>query len=429
MLFVLLALLFGAAPKEQSWSILTSGLDTNLRGLSAAYFSDAAGVPSPVIWASGSNGVILRSTDLGKTFKRLHVPGGEALDFRGIRAFDANTAYVMSIGEAGKSRIYKTADGGQNWTLQYADKRPAFFLDALVCLSVEECFALSDPVDGKFLLLHTTDGEHWNELPRDAMPAALTNEGAFAASGTSLAVRGKEIYFATGGPAARVFHSPDLGRTWTVAETPIVSGNASSGIFSIVCAKDAVVVVGGDYKDPTRSVRTAAYSLDHGSTWHLASNEPSGFRSAVASLDGAFLVAVGPNGEDISSDQGVHWQHSASLNLNAIFALDERNVWAAGPNGTIARFDRLYEIRYHQTQTPARPRFTASSRSGPHREYLDTRDRTLLTRPRCEEAPAHEVEIESLDRRRRSCGSSFLCVCVSGHHTGAKRRAQAHCNG
>jgi hypothetical protein len=79
------------------------------------------------------------------------------------------------------------------------------------------------------------DGEHWTELPRENMPAALPREGAFAASNSALCMDGKDIYFGTGGPAARLFASHDFDRTWTVAETPIVSGNASSGIFSLFC--------------------------------------------------------------------------------------------------------------------------------------------------------------------------------------------------
>jgi len=85
--------LFFALPAEaQWWKLQTSGLDSNLRGVSAAYAPDAKGAPMPAVWASGSNGVILRSTDLGKTWKRLHVAGGDTLDFRGIVAFNAATA-------------------------------------------------------------------------------------------------------------------------------------------------------------------------------------------------------------------------------------------------------------------------------------------------------------------------------------------------
>ncbi len=111
----------------------TSGIDTNLRGVSIGVFADPTNVVTPVVWASGSNGVILQSKDVGKTWKRLHVKGGETLDFRSIQAFDDRKAYVMSIGDSGQSRIYKTTDGGATWKLQYSDKRKEFFLDALVC--------------------------------------------------------------------------------------------------------------------------------------------------------------------------------------------------------------------------------------------------------------------------------------------------------
>ena len=340
MRFLLLFLLFDSPAEAQWWKVQTTGLDTNLRGVSAVYTPDAKGRRTPVVWASGSNGVILRSLDQGVTWKRLRLDGGDALDFRGIVAFNTTTAYVMSSGEGEKSRIYKTTDGGETWNLQYTDKRKEFFLDSIACLSETHCFALGDPLDGKFLLLTTTDGQHWNPLPNDKMPAALPTEGAFAASNTCLALYGEEIFFGTGGPAARVFHSTDLGRTWIVSETPLAHGNASSGIFSITQAQGkAVVVVGGDYQDPKRASRVAAYSLDDGKTWQLSEQQPSGYRSAVACDKRAVCVAVGPTGGDINlSKITVGWRPTDSLNLNAAAIVDRMNGWAVGSKGTIARY-------------------------------------------------------------------------------------------
>jgi photosystem II stability/assembly factor-like uncharacterized protein len=292
---------------------------------------------------------ILLSNDGGKTWKRLHVAGGEALDFRSIVALDVKKAFVMSSGNGDKSRIYKTVDGGENWKLEFTDSRKAFFLDALACDA--ECYALSDPIDGKFVILATHNYEDWKELPRDGMPAALPGEGAFAASGTSLAVDNDSgMYFGTGGgKAARVFHSTDKGKTWSAVETPIASGNASSGIFSISSTTFAVNVVGGDYQDPKRPYRVAAYSQDRGKTWQLAVRQPGGYRSAVVAIDGATLAALGPSGEDVSDDFGVHWKHTDSLDLNAAFVLGDRNGWAVGAKGTIAGMvnRRQYSIRNH----------------------------------------------------------------------------------
>ena len=365
MRILLLFFLFSSPLEAQWWKVQTSGLDTNFRGVSAAYTPDAKGVPVPVVWVSGSKGVILRSRDLGKTWNRLHVTGGDMLDFRGVVAFDARTAFVMSSGEGDKSRIYKTTDGGETWKLQYSDSRKGFFLDSIACISEDECVALGDPIDGKFLLLKTIDGEHWTTLPRTNMPAALRNEGAFAASNTCLAFHGDDIFFVTGGPAARVFHSADSGLTWTAAETPIAHGNASSGIFSIVRphgdAVSTIVIVGGDYQDLKRAYAISSTSADGGKTWKLSPQQPSGFRSAIASLDSFTFIVAGPNGEEVSVDQGAHWKRTDSLNLNALAILDDHHGWAVGPHGTIAVFvNHLQsEVRYHHPHSKPRPATSA----------------------------------------------------------------------
>ena len=357
MRILLVLLLFSAPAEAQWWQVQTRGIDSNLRGVSAVYARDAKSAPVPVVWASGSNGVILKSLDEGKTWKRLHVADGDKLDFRGIVAFDATTAYVMSSGEGEKSRIYKTTDGGATWNLQYTDKRKEFFLDTIACVSETHCFALGDPIDANFLLLKTTDGEHWNPLPPTDLPAALPGEGAFAASNTCLFLSGEEIFFGTGGPAARVFHSPDSGRSWTVAETPISHANASSGIFSITRSdKKEFVVAGGDYQDPNRASGVAAYSLDEGRTWKLSEQQPGGFRSAVACVEDTVCVAVGPTGEDFSVSNISHaiWKSTDSLNLNAVAMLDTEHGWAVGPKGTIARIVDQANKR-HGGQTDSSP--------------------------------------------------------------------------
>jgi photosystem II stability/assembly factor-like uncharacterized protein len=336
-----LAVLFLLAPSVTPapvWVTQTSGIDTNLRGVSIAHFRDPSGADASVVWASGSNGVILRSSSTDKSWAQLHVAGAETSDFRSIQAFDDKTAYLMSSGEAEKSRIYKTTDGGQNWTLQFSGSRPAFFLDALVCDSPVHCFALSDPVDGRFVIIATYDGQKWLPLDEQAMPRALTDEGAFAASGTCLALYGKNIYFVTGGPAARLFHSPDLGRSWSAIPLPIASGNPATGAFSVARRGRNMVVVGGDYKNPDRRERVAAYSHDAGRTWKLAQQQPAGYRSAVEWLDDHNIATVGPTGQEISTDGGVHWKPNSSLNLNALAASNLSNAWAVGANGTICRF-------------------------------------------------------------------------------------------
>jgi len=330
-LFLLAALL----PAGPWWGLQESGVDSNLRGVCVVTESSLA--ETETIWASGSQGAVVRSTDSGKTWKRLRIPEAESLDFRGVQAFSAKTAYVMSSGEGSQSRIYKTADGGKSWNLQYQGGRKEFFLDALICDDEKHCAALSDPVDGKFVVLTNMDGEHWTELPRENMPAALPKEGAFAASNSTLCLDEKNVYFGTGGPAARLFASHDFGRTWTASETPIVSGNASSGIFSIFCDERTIVAVGGDYQDPARAYKNAAVSRDGGKTWELATQLPGGYRSAVGRYDGGY-VTVGPTGAETSVD-GLRWNSIGKVNFNAYaFPFLGNAGWAVGPHGIVAKF-------------------------------------------------------------------------------------------
>ena len=271
-----------------------SGTDVQLRGISA--------VSDNVAWASGAKGTVLRTVDGGATWQRLEIVGADSLDFRDIQAFDQNTAFVLAIGPGDQSRIYKTADGGRIWQRQFTNKDPKAFYDCFAFWDSTHGIALSDSVDGKFPLIATTDGMNWNPVAVKQMPAALPSEGAFAASGTCIATFGKnDVWFGTGGPAARVFHSSDRGQTWTVAETPIIHGAASQGVFSLAFwTKKDGVAVGGDYKEPTKNENVAAFTHDGGKTWKLAKRQPSGYRSGVdvVPLSEPYFVAVGSNGWD-----------------------------------------------------------------------------------------------------------------------------------
>jgi photosystem II stability/assembly factor-like uncharacterized protein len=314
---------FAGAQKPQ-----VSGVDVQLRAISA--------VSDKVAWASGDKGTVLRTIDGGATWAKLEIVGTEALDFRDIQAFDQNTAFVLSIGPGEQSRIYKTTDGGRIWQRQFTNSDPKAFYDCFAFWDSTHGIAVSDSVDGKFPLIATSDGMNWNPVAVKKMPAALPSEGAFAASGTCIATFGKnEVWFGTGGPAARVFHSADRGQTWTVAETPIIHGAATQGIFSLAfwTAKDGVAV-GGDYKEPSKPEKTAAFTHDGGKTWSLSSKLPQGYRSAVAVGAGHALVAVGTSGADISHDAGNSWTPMFKEDLNAL-ALIGNSGWAVGPSGKI----------------------------------------------------------------------------------------------
>ncbi len=305
--------------------------DADFRGLCA--------VSARVAWVSGTKGTYGRTSDGGATWSVGTVPGAEKLDFRDVKAFGEGTAYLLSAGPGESSRIYKTADGGKTWALQFKNPDPDAFYDALAFWDEKNGIALSDPVRGHFPLIVTADGgASWKLLPQARLPAALPNEGAFAASGTCLVTYGdKDVWFGTGGAkASRVFHSPDRGRTWTVSDTPVAAGTESAGIFSIAFRdRDHGMAVGGDYRKPTDAGVTAAITADGGKTWKpLEKSFP--YRSCVARAKDRWVV-VGTSGSDASPDDGATWMPLDRENYNSVAFAPTGEGWAVGPKGRIAR--------------------------------------------------------------------------------------------
>lgn len=320
------------------WTIQTSGVTVRLRGVST--------VSDQVAWASGADSTVLRTTDGGATWQRIKVTI-DRVDFRDIDAVGARTAYVLSIGNGPASRIYKTVDAGATWTLQFMNDDSKAFYDAMSFWDADHGIVMGDAIDGRFCVMTTEDGGRtWVRVPASALPPALPNEGAFAASGTNIAVFGKtNAWIGTGaGAKARVLRTRDRGRTWAIADTPLIAG-PSAGIFS-VAFRDAKhgVIVGGDYKKENEAVHNLAVTSDGGVTWTLAKGL-SGFRSVVAYVPGPpggarspALVAVGPSGADYSTDDGRTWNPIDGPGFDTLsFALGSRNGFAAGARGIIGR--------------------------------------------------------------------------------------------
>jgi photosystem II stability/assembly factor-like uncharacterized protein len=228
------------------------------------------------------------------------------------------------------------------------------FLDAISFWDADHGIVLSDPIDGKLFLLVTDDGGvTWSRIPPEGLPAVLPNEAAFAASGTCLTVQGtSNAWIGTGGaPTARVFHSTDRGRTWTVAETPIHSGdNGAAGVFSVAFS-DARngIAVGGNYSQPRIPYVNVARTSDGGATWRTAIGPmPPGYLSAVAYVPGTnarTLVAVGLVGSAISTDGGDRWAIADTIGYNAVaFAGVDDAGWAVGDRGRIAKWSGRVDL-------------------------------------------------------------------------------------
>ena len=266
-----------------------SGTKAGLRGIHA--------VGGGVAWASGTNGTVLRTEDSGYMWQSCAMPpGAEKLDFRGVWAWDANTAIVMSSGPGILSRLYKTTDGCSHWTLLFTNPDKDGFWDAIVFPDRKNGFLLGDPVNGEFVLLYTFDqGRTWDRVKTSDLGQGKTRIGAFAASNSSLIDGGSRVpWFGTSGPDGPYVYIGDSVCTSLTAQMdpaacyrsglrfdkkklPLAGNSASSGIFSLATNTPGyhgytVVAVGGDYSKPNGSAGTAAWTADVGKTWSPLDN-------------------------------------------------------------------------------------------------------------------------------------------------------------
>ena len=352
----------GAVPARAQWQPQASGTRAILRGIHA--------VDASIAWASGTNGTVLRTVDGGQTWRTCEVPPGAGkLDFRSAWAWDGEHAMAMSSGPGSESRLYSTHDGCRTWRLVFTNPDADGFWDALQFDGTRFGVILGDPVQGSFTLLVTQDGgNHWTRQRNPCLRTMEPKQGAFAASNQALAVlpirdvqsrsgtaANHQIWFgtssgwlygfelaplewidATGAGAAQngCTHAQPLPQQ-------IGSSSSTAGIFAIAF-HDGVqgMVVGGDYAQPRNAADTVAYTSDS-VQWHPALRPPAGYRSTVAwNTTGGSWIAAGPNGSDISHDDGKTWQPLDHGNWNALSL-----PFAVGPDGRIARLISWGQLR------------------------------------------------------------------------------------
>lgn len=320
-----------------SLTSLDSGVNASFRGLSV--------VNNSVVWVSGTGGTVLRTVDGGANWENVSVPNMDKTDFRDVEGFDKNTAIVMGI--ASPARFYKTTDRGQNWKLVYFDDREEVFFDGMSFWNKRNGIAFSDPVNGRHLLIRTTDGgDTWEEIPADGIPEKLDPEFGFAASGTGMPVKGRNtVWLGMGGIKSRVFKSENGGLNWSVAETPVVHGGQSTGIYSVAFKNKKVgIAVGGDYMNQAIQ-NTMAHTQDGGITWHLPEKQTHQYRECVAHYRGNTFFAVGPSGFDRTTDNGKNWapHYWEVKDLTTLaFAKGSRGGFAVGKGG------QIYKIKVGQ---------------------------------------------------------------------------------
>lgn len=325
--YVLLLVMAVNFSDAQSVKVLTSGTKTSLRGLSA--------VTDNIVWASGSNGTVAKSTDGGETWKWFTVKGFEKTDFRDIEAFDENNAIIMGIDAP--AHILKTTDGGETWKTVYKNETKGMFLDAMDFSNERDGVVIGDPIDGRFFITRTTDGGNtWQDVPMIERPMADSGEACFASSGTNIRKmkNGKEI-LVTGGIRSHFYKN---GKRMAL---PILQGKESTGANSVaVKNKRQMIVVGGDFNTKDSSVLNCLVTYSGGKEWFTPAIPPGGYRSCVEFIENNTWITCGLNGTDISVNNGREFRKISKESFHACRkAKKGKAVFFSGGNGRIGSLE------------------------------------------------------------------------------------------
>ncbi len=197
-------------PAQAQFDLQNSHTTASLRGIHS--------LGNGIAWASGTDGAVRRTADGGTRWQTCAIPpGAEHLDFRGIQAFDENTAIVMSSGKGDLSRLYKTTDGCRTWTLLFTNPDKEGFWDAIQFSSPDRGVLLGDPVNSIFVVMLTFNGGLKWERQTLRATQDINGEGAFAASNSSLLLESGlgSRTFCTGGPGGPRVIALGAGRSDT----------------------------------------------------------------------------------------------------------------------------------------------------------------------------------------------------------------------
>jgi hypothetical protein len=260
------------------------------------------------------------------------------LHFRAV-AKTKDAFFVLSI--ADPAVLYKIGFDGLAATSMeevYFESGENVFYDAMTFWDDREGIAMGDPTEDCLSIIITRNGgNNWEKLSCELLPKTEEGEAAFAASNSNIAVYGDHTWIVSGGKRARVFYSPDRGRSWEVFDTPIIEGGRMTGIYSVdFFDENTGIIFGGDWENMPNNFSNKAITEDGGKTWTLVSDGAGpGYRSSVRFVPGGGgneIVAAGSMGISYSNDKGTTW---SELSKEGVFALEFVNdsiAFASGNN-------------------------------------------------------------------------------------------------
>ncbi len=300
-------------------------------------------VNDKTVWFAANRGVWGYTEDSGRTW---HIDSLKVdsiyPQFRSMAVLNDST--VLLLGIASPAYLLKTINKGKTWKVVYKNTHPKAFFDSMVFYDKKNGFALGDPINGKIMLIKTTDaGETWSPLADDKIASLSEGEACFATSNTNIDVHKNMLWFITGGKRSRLFYSNNLGKSFLTYNTPIPQGETMTGLFSFDFFNEKLgIVTGGNYDKTDTSIVSLALTKDGGKTWQVIKHSKPFFGSCLRFRNATDVFITGHDGtfrydlkkqkmEEIKDAEG------ESLKFMTLrFSPSGKVAWMAGGNGKIA---------------------------------------------------------------------------------------------
>jgi len=316
--------LFAVIAKAQ-WVTQASSFANSSYGINSFSIVDAN-----VVWATAYDTAyntpvrkFTRTINGGTTWSAKNVNGANGWDFTSISAYNKDTAWVSMVdNNNGGGIIYRTNDGGNNWTAQTTAlfTSPDGWADFVHFFNQNNGVCVGDSNTGYWEIYTTTNGgSTWTRISANNVPANLTGE---TANDNAFSVIGNTVWFGTG--TGRVYKSVDKGNTWTVSSTGLTD-------VTRVAFKDSN---NGIATDGGLLVKTS----DGGTTWTPLFYTGSFFDYDLCYVPGTNGTYVstgwgpGSDGSSYSTDDGATWVTLDSVGHHAVSFLNASTGWSGGVN-------------------------------------------------------------------------------------------------